>query len=349
MAIEELLRVVAPPRDPLATGDMVRWAEVERMLGTRLPQDYRDFATRYGSGRFLRPFDLAVLNPFSASYPACLRELSDLLRDRRGLPDQHNIPYGVFPDRPGWLLWGVSDGDSFCWVTEGEPDAWPVLIISDRTSFQQLQMPMTTFLTRLFSEQLQLFFVIHGGITFHQPPRFVASRPPEHLATGSPQPPAPVWGPGANRPPCPWEGEWFPPDELGRPTGARVVMGPGTGNSRWNGFAAETFTVYPAWWHELPAPRHRWRRGLLLGWRLGGPAGTALHNLVPLTWKAQTILWAQEGGVALAVFSGARMSYSVRTTYEGTNRYPSGVTLEYRFLPGFPGSGGAGPLTIDNT
>lgn len=351
MAVEELLEVVVPPKHPVDGGNVTRWREVERQLGTRLPLDLFDFATRYGSGRFAQPFDLEVLNPFAVGYPTRIHGLCGLIRSQRWLPDRPGIPYGVFPDQPGWLPWGFSDGDFFCWVTEGEPTAWPLLLISDHgRSFQQLQLPMTSFLARLFTKQLQPFFVVRNQITFRQPARFVASRPPEY----QPSPAVPHLPTGfadglSTRCVCPWDGEWLPPDALGRPTGARVVIGPGSYSRNWNGFAPEAFTVYPAWWHELPHPRRRWRRGQLLGWQLGGPAGTALYNLIPLTWRAQTLIWDLEGAIAAEVTLGARVIYSVSATYEGTNHHPSRVTLESARLAPRPESGRMGPLSIDNT
>ena len=131
MAIEELLRVVAPPEHPLETGIAAQWEEVERLLGTRLPRDLYDFATHYGSGIFVCPLGLWILNPFAPWYQDQLQGCSEPLRAYRGLPARYGTPYGVFPDRPGWLLWGkTSNGDSLCWVTEGEPEAWPLLLIS---------------------------------------------------------------------------------------------------------------------------------------------------------------------------------------------------------------------------
>jgi hypothetical protein len=338
MAIEELARVVVPPKYAVETGNTERWAEIERILGRQLPKDYYDFAMRYGSGRFQRPFDLEVFNPFSESYPDRLCGLSRMLRDERGLSDRVGIPYGVYPDQPGWLLWGTSDGDTFCWITEGNPDAWPILLISDRNrSFQQLRMSMTSFLARVFTGELRPFVVVRGRIRLHQPGQFVASRtsgafPP--MATSSR--PATLADALVARPHCPWEGDWLPPDALGRPTGAQVVMGPGSRTSLWNGLAAAEFTAYPAWWPALPEPWRRWRRGQLLGWRLGGPAGAALHNMIPLTWRAQSTLWAIEGGVAMSVLLGARMTYKVQAMYEGANHYPSQVAMEYQALPGSP-------------
>jgi hypothetical protein len=351
MAIEELLRVVAPPERPLETGDAAQWAEVERLLGTRLPRDLYDLATRYGSGMFVGPLSLNILNPFARSYLDQLHGSGRFLRDQRGLPARYGTPYGVFPDRPGWLLWGhTTNGDDICLVTEGEPEAWPLLLISDHCrNFQQVQMPLTTFLARVFTGSVQAFFAIRGGLTGGQPVRFIPCRRPETAAAAGGPAAASVGGEEAGRFRCPWEGEWLPPDELGRPTGARVVLGPGRREHRWNGFAAEGFTVYPGWWHELPQPR-RWRRGQLLGWRLGGPAGAALHNLIPLTERAQRSLWAEERVIAGEVSYGARMICAVRATYEGANRYPSAVRFQSEYVPGFSAGGsGVTDRSIHNT
>jgi hypothetical protein len=249
MAIEELLRLVPPPEHPVETGDAARWEEVERLLGTRLPQDYRDFATHYGSGLFVNFLGLWVLNPFAPSYLEQLRYYSDFLRTQRGLPERYGVPYGVFPDQPGWLLWGgTTNGDDLCWVTEGEPEAWPLLLISDYCrQFQQLRMPMTTFLAGLLTGSVQAFFAIQGGLTVGQPARFISRGHPQPAPAAEKPAAVSGWDKEADRFRCPWEGEWFPPDELGRPTGARVVLGPGRQDSRWNGFAADGFTVYPEW------------------------------------------------------------------------------------------------------
>jgi hypothetical protein len=340
MAIEELLKLVAPPATPVEAGGAARWAEVEQSLGSRLPSDLRDFATHYGSGYFVRPFDVNVFNPFDPSYLGQIRGRCVQLRTERGLAEGSGKPYGVFPDRPGWLPWGWSERDGFCWVTEGEPEDWPLLLISDRCkNFQQLQMPMTSFLARLFSGQLRPFFVVNAGIRLGKPAQFVQLQRQPAFDSRLPQPVLALETARLSLHPYPWKGEWFPPDTLGRPTGARVVLGPGSYHNFWNGFSAVGFTVCPDWWQELPEPRRKWRRGQLLGWRLGGPGGTALHNLVPLTWFAQRILWSQEIGAATSVCLGAHISYSVQAMYEGTNRYPSRIAFEYEHLPGSPGSG----------
>jgi hypothetical protein len=179
VSLAELLQVVTPPEHPLETGDAARWTEVERRLGTRLPEDYRDFGLRYGSGYFDDPGRLMVYvwNPFSPRYVQEVECCCEHLRKDRGdLPKEPNLPYGVFPHQPGWLPWGNDiDGSLLCWLTEGAPDDWPVILLSpERTSFQQLPLPLTTFLARVFSRQLRTI-LWHAPVFFAgpEPLRFV--------------------------------------------------------------------------------------------------------------------------------------------------------------------------------
>jgi hypothetical protein len=61
-AVEELRRLVPPPETPNgADGD---WGACERDLGLRLPADYKEFISTYGSGTLCRLFEIP--SPFSA-------------------------------------------------------------------------------------------------------------------------------------------------------------------------------------------------------------------------------------------------------------------------------------------
>ena len=51
MAITRLVKLVAPPAQPLAReGGKSLWKVRERQLGCSLPSDYLDFCSTYGSG-----------------------------------------------------------------------------------------------------------------------------------------------------------------------------------------------------------------------------------------------------------------------------------------------------------
>jgi hypothetical protein len=160
MSIMDLVAVIPGPEAPSYAGPGSRWPTLQHSLGIALPSDYCDFGLHYGSGCFDDPGRLFVYvwNPFDPAYLQTVERCCDELREDRGdLPKEPNIPYGVFPHQPGWLPWGSDiDGSLLCWLTGGEPDAWPVLLLSpERTSFQQLHMPMTTFLARAFTRQIR--------------------------------------------------------------------------------------------------------------------------------------------------------------------------------------------------
>jgi hypothetical protein len=171
MSLHELLGVVSPPEHPVGTGNPGSWDEMQTSLGIGLPPDVRDFALRYGTGYFDDPGRLMiwVWTPFCPGGRGSLDRRCEELR-------QTSYPCRVFPDRPGWLPWGNDiDGSLLCWLTEGEPDDWPLILLSaERTSFQQLQMSMTTFLARAFTRQIQTILwddpVFFSG---PQPVRFV--------------------------------------------------------------------------------------------------------------------------------------------------------------------------------
>src|SRR5262245_32412978 len=85
MAIDELLRVVAPPTSPVQTGDLAKWEQVEQALGTRLPTDYRHLLLRYGSGYFGYAGPLTVWNPLASHYLRWVTDFCEFLRLQRGL------------------------------------------------------------------------------------------------------------------------------------------------------------------------------------------------------------------------------------------------------------------------
>jgi hypothetical protein len=90
LAIEDLLAVVPPPARPIDPGDPGAWPKVEQALGTKLPSDYRDYGTRYGSG--VLGHDLFVYNPFSPFYLDGVKNTGQLF----GLLHKEEADY--FPD-----------------------------------------------------------------------------------------------------------------------------------------------------------------------------------------------------------------------------------------------------------
>jgi hypothetical protein len=130
--IDDLVRRVPPPSTPIRPG--ADWDVVEAALGTPLPADFTELTRRYGAGEFC---DLVFTHP-PEHLVAQNRDILDEERDYRD-DDPEDYPYPLHPEPGGILIWGgTSNGERLCWLTEGEPDAWPVVVWQPRGADWQL-------------------------------------------------------------------------------------------------------------------------------------------------------------------------------------------------------------------
>lgn len=123
---DRLVQLVAPPAAPVdAHGD---WAVVETVIGTRLPDDYKRLVETYGWGEFcdflyLRtPFGTSKHNgiEWQSAHPAKSPE-----------QDRERYPNPLHPAPGALLIWGTTmDADRLCWLTDGAPEKWPVVVWS---------------------------------------------------------------------------------------------------------------------------------------------------------------------------------------------------------------------------
>jgi hypothetical protein len=151
MAISELLKIVPPPAAPVENKNGGVWQRAQKALGTNLPGDYRELGLRYGSGKFCGY--LGVINPLSTTFDSSVKYLLDTLRQ---MQRRRNYPYAVFPEQPGLLPWGGDEnGHMLHWLTEGLPDAWPVIIESHEGELERFHMAMTTFLAKALTNELR--------------------------------------------------------------------------------------------------------------------------------------------------------------------------------------------------
>jgi len=155
--LERLRQLLPPPANPVEPGRPDGWAAVEAALGTGLPGDFKGFTELYGSGT-VDDF-LYLFNPFTAGEDGNLlvekdRVLAAYRQTRARFPDRLALP--PFPEPGGVLPLGRTDnGDELYWVTDGDPDGWPVALVESRAALQELhQVPVTGFLAALAANQL---------------------------------------------------------------------------------------------------------------------------------------------------------------------------------------------------
>jgi hypothetical protein len=69
------------------------------------------------------------------------------------------LPLDVHPKRPGLLPWARDEnGNSYCWLTRGKPERWPVVYLPHGWESQPQQFPIdvTGFLARYATNQYEL-------------------------------------------------------------------------------------------------------------------------------------------------------------------------------------------------
>jgi hypothetical protein len=155
--LQRLRQLLPPPADPVEPGRPDGWPAVEAALGTGLPADFKAFTELYGSGT-VDDF-LYLFNPFTAGEDGNLlvekdRVLAAYHQTRARFPERLALP--PFPEEGGVLPLGRTDnGDELYWVTDGQPDGWPVVLLESRAALQEVHpMPVTGFLAALAANQL---------------------------------------------------------------------------------------------------------------------------------------------------------------------------------------------------
>ena len=130
-----------------------------------LPPDVKKFIHTYGSGYFHVDGSvfLEVLNPYSPDYWAKQTRDLDNVRQLKESEGNSYVPYGIFPDQPGLLLWGYGeDRKHFFWLTEGEPSDWPVFAMHDLEILTRFDCSMLRFIKRLLCGEIDCSFI--GGV-----------------------------------------------------------------------------------------------------------------------------------------------------------------------------------------
>lgn len=127
-ALDRLATLVPPPQ---ATQSHPEWSEVERLLKTRLPDDYKSLVELYGPGAFdgflwiLQPAETNEHLDLTAQRDVRLGALRVLQRQGEAIPFQIDTGNEVL------LPWAITDnGDVVYWVADprDEPNKWSVVI-----------------------------------------------------------------------------------------------------------------------------------------------------------------------------------------------------------------------------
>jgi len=177
-AIGNLKRLMPPPAQPLNAGSMNAWSAFQKRIGLRFPEDYFIVVRTYGSGRFLAG-EFRVNNPFEPADAASVeREFKTLRENKENSPAE--FPFPVFPESGGLYPFGIDDnGNTFLWLTEGEPQEWPIVCLNPENYHETVNLSLIEFLVQMATNQLgidrQRFW---GNDVSQEQLEFIPRRPP---------------------------------------------------------------------------------------------------------------------------------------------------------------------------
>ncbi|ARU54294.1 hypothetical protein OLMES_0187 [Oleiphilus messinensis] len=154
--IENLKHILNPPLDPLETD--TDWDPVENQLGIKLPQDYKDFITSYGTGS-VDSF-LWIFNPFSKNQNINLFKCLETYREVFEYLDKNTSEiaiFSLFPAARGLLPFAATDnGDVLFWLVDGDPENWSIVINDARQDeYEKFDVSLVAFLTDILSNKLK--------------------------------------------------------------------------------------------------------------------------------------------------------------------------------------------------
>jgi len=135
MIIDDLIKILTLPNSIYHNGNKNEWEIVENKIGIQLPFEYKQFIETYGAGGidnflwFLNPFINEENIGLFIKYPIIN---NSYLISKQKSPDL--FQHVVYPEKGGLFPFSYTDnGDTLFFLTEGEPDNWPIIIYDARS------------------------------------------------------------------------------------------------------------------------------------------------------------------------------------------------------------------------
>lgn len=141
MPLKDLLAICDPPQNPVDRPTAQDWKELEVGMGLELPQDYKEFLDRFGTGAF-GAFDeieedaffdlLFTVSPGTTRHElgalSMIPPMTEAIAEfKRRWPDR--VPGDVYPEAGGLLyVGGTTTRHDLFWKTGGPPEGWTCLI-----------------------------------------------------------------------------------------------------------------------------------------------------------------------------------------------------------------------------
>jgi hypothetical protein len=158
-----LCKLVSPPSQP--QHNMGDWGAVEKVLGIKLPEDYKQLIEHFGQGVFVGKAYVSglLISSYLGPHPRD-RALGAAEYLRTAVTPE----YKFYPEIPGLLGFGsFGDKDTFAWNTVGHPSEWPIVWHDPYTGTHELPIGFLEFVVSILEEtsSLHVDVIEHGPMT----------------------------------------------------------------------------------------------------------------------------------------------------------------------------------------
>ncbi len=182
-AVQKLIGIVLPPKEPVGTGSPAEWQRVSKQFGIDFPKEYRELIALYGAGDFLD--FIGILSPFSTRTPLFERHeqssayYESALKSSASRPsrrDQFEIwkPFGN-----GLLTIGGDDnGRTLFLNASNDTDSWKTVYASfGFAEIEESHSGVCEFVFRLITGNLKTDWLRTQRSQWSEEPIFVPESP----------------------------------------------------------------------------------------------------------------------------------------------------------------------------
>lgn len=155
MSVEDLLRIVPPPAEPLFPGTDEQWQQAGQELGITFPSDYILIKQAWGAGQVIDGTTrLYVRHPIGpegvevSSYVKALHHVSMIL------DEDEEIKYQAYDEQKGLFPFaGDTNGVIICWNVVPDTETWDIVTFVEDI-YESFPGPTSDFLAKVFTCQL---------------------------------------------------------------------------------------------------------------------------------------------------------------------------------------------------
>jgi hypothetical protein len=175
-SLDRIAELVVPPLAPRESLHSIK--SCGRLM--ELPADYSALLETYGPGAFRKNFAEVAIFSFASPHSAfdivsSTRATADLLGEIYADLRNDWLPFAFWPDHPGLVQWGSAEIENLFWLSDGEPNEWPVVVMRDtEQTFERFDMTATDLLLGLIEGPSPTGLILPlgcPGVSFSSSPR----------------------------------------------------------------------------------------------------------------------------------------------------------------------------------